>query len=124
MKTDKRYKLGPPLPLRERVNVYQRNTKLKQLSSLPWTMGCNSHVFFLLRALLPTVFFSTWQATVILLRKTGVRVIMLLKCLQLFPILKVLNVFTLVYRILSHLAPGYLSDLISFTSPSFFHSTI
>lgn len=66
-------------------------------------------------------FFSTWQATVILLRKTGVRVIMLLKCLQLFPILKFKsNVFTLVYRILSHLAPGYLSDLISFASPSLY----
>ena len=59
----------------------------------------------------------------LLLRKTGVCVIMLLKCLQLFPILKFKpNVFSLVYRILSHLAPGYLSDLISFTSPPLSHS--
>ena len=33
------YKLGPSLPLRECVNIYQRNTKLKQPSSLPWTMA-------------------------------------------------------------------------------------
>lgn len=85
--------------------------------------GCKPHVFSLLPALLPIAFFSTWLATVLLLRKMGVRVVMLLKCLQLFPILKFKsNVFTLVYRILSHLAPGYLFDLISFTSPPLFHS--